>query len=229
MFYDIKENFYNFCKKYVHLLAFFYYIFYLQWFTYLEKFFNNLDNVYIIDFTPDKYVPFIEIFIIPYFLWFFYVFFAMIFFAIVDKAEFLKFCLILYFGMTVALIIYTILPNGHNLRPVYFERDNIFIDWIKYLYASDTSTNVLPSIHTFNSIAVHYMIITSKHIKSFIIKVLSAVLMVLIVLSTIFLKQHSILDVISAIILFFVIIAVCNFKDFKNTKNKDEFMKDYQL
>ena len=36
-----------------------------------------------------------------------------------------------------------------NLRPVTFERDNIFIRLVQFVYKNDTPTNVLPSIHVY--------------------------------------------------------------------------------
>ena len=82
--------------------------------------------------------------------------------------------------MTLFLIISTLYPNGHLLRPLEFDRDNIFIKLVCFIYWADTSTNILPSIHVFR---------------------LSRILCVSIILSTMFIKQHSCIDVIFAILL----------------------------
>ena len=57
--------------------------------------------------------------------------------------------------MTVFLIVSYVYPNAQHLRPTEFPRDNIFTDMVKWLYSTDTPTNILPSIHVFNSLAIH--------------------------------------------------------------------------
>jgi len=84
-------------------------------------------------------------------------------------------------------------------------RSNILIDLVHFLYDKDTPTNVCPSIHVFATIATHICLVKSPHMKELIprqtIKHLSLILSVLICLSTMFLKQHSVIDVICGILL----------------------------
>ena len=47
--------------------------------------------------------------------------------------------------MTIFLIISTLVPNGLELRPHFFARDNVFVDMVRMLYQADTPTNVFPS------------------------------------------------------------------------------------
>lgn len=70
----------------------------------------------------------------------------------------------------------------------------------------DTPTNILPSIHVYNSVAAWIAISRCKALKKhrFVVSG-SFVLTVLIVLSTMFLKQHTVVDVISAFILNFTV------------------------
>ena len=99
---------------------------------------------------------FCEIFIIPYFLWFFYIAAAVLYFAFFNnsRAEYIRLLLNLGIGMTAFLLVSYIYPNGLTLRPVEFPRDNIFTDMVRLLYRIDTPTNVLPSIHVYNSVAI---------------------------------------------------------------------------
>ena len=102
----------------------------------------------------------------------------------------------LFTGMTIFLIISTLYPNGLDLRPVQFERDNIFVDMVKMLYKADTPTNVLPSIHVFNSIGVCIAISHNRVLsRRKVIHYGSLVLGISIILVTMFLKQHSVIDV----------------------------------
>lgn len=115
-------------------------------------------------------------------------------------------CAFLFTGMTLFLIISTVFPNGHFLRPISFERDNIFTQLCAMLYQTDTATNLFPSIHVYNSIGVHLAIANSertKHNKP--VRLASGILMVSIILATVFLKQHSVFDVITAFLTAFVV------------------------
>ena len=104
--------------------------------------------------------------------------------------------------MTVFLIFSTIYPNGQYLRPTTFARDNICVDLVKWLYATDTPTNLFPSIHVYNSLGVHIAIINSECFKNKKgVRRLSFVLMASIILATMFLKQHSVFDVVTGILL----------------------------
>ena len=131
-------------------------------------------------------------------------------FGIKDQEEGNKLITFLIAGMTVFLIISAVFPNGHHLRPKTFTRDNIFVDMVKKLYSIDTSTNVLPSIHVYNSIAVMITVWRTKLLKEH--KVIQAGLLLLgvsIICSTVLLKQHSMLDVMVAFILAALVYTVC--------------------
>ena len=64
------------------------------------------------------------------------------------------------------------------------------------LYKADTPTNVLPSIHVFNSIGVCIAISHNRVLsRRKVIHYGSLVLGISIILATMFLKQHSVIDV----------------------------------
>lgn len=189
--------------KYKHLFLLLYFPPYCLWFAYLEK--NITKHFHVIHMTIDDYIPFCEFFIVPYLLWFLYVAVSVLYIGFTDKQQFIKMCVFLYTGMTLFLIISTIYPNGHFLRPLTFERDNIFVDLCRWLYQTDTSTNLFPSIHVYNSIGAHVAIIHHQKLKqNKVICNLSGILMISIILSTLFLRQHSVFDVITAFIVAFV-------------------------
>lgn len=186
--------------KYKHAWVFLYAFIYFPWFYYLEK--NVTDEFHIIHTAFDEKIPFIEFFVIPYLLWFGFITFALLYFFFTDRNDFYRMTAFLITGMTVFLIISTIYPNGQILRPAEFTRDNIFIDLVKNLYHGDTPTNIFPSIHAYNSIGVHLAVRNSNRLKgNKFAQYGSFVLSVLIILSTMFLKQHSVIDVIGAIVL----------------------------
>lgn len=197
---NIKELF----DKYHHAWVFLYGFIYMPWFSWLEK--HVTSNYFVIHSVFDDYIPFIEIFIIPYLLWFVYVSGTVLYFFFTDKQGFYRICTLLITGMTLFLIICTIFPNGLNLRPSTFARDNIFVDLVRFIYRADTSTNVLPSLHVYNSIGCYIAIRNNQKLRQYKwVQNGSLVLTVSIVLSTMFLKQHSVVDVIAAIVMIYFI------------------------
>lgn len=81
-------------------------------------------------------------------------------------------------------------------------RDNIFCDLVSYLYKIDTSTNLWPSIHVYNSLGVLFAVVHNDRLGSKKwIKWGCFTLSVSIILSTVFLKQHSVFDVMTAFIM----------------------------
>lgn len=183
--------------KYKHAWVFLYGLIYFPWFCYLEK--NVTNKFHVIHTALDEKIPFIEYFIIPYLLWFAFVAITFLYFFFTDKVDFYRLAAFLMTGMTIFLIISTIYPNGQVLRPTMFERDNILVDMVKHLYATDTPTNIFPSIHVYNSIGVYLAIRNSERLQeNKFVQYGSFVLAVLIILSTMFLKQHSVIDVAGA-------------------------------
>lgn len=165
---------------------------------------RNVYNFNEIRMNIDTKIPFVEYFIIPYFLWFVYMGVAIFFFMFVSTRvkDYYRYLLSLGIGMTLFLVISFVYPNGQHLRPVIFERDNIFVDMVRHLYKVDTPTNIFPSIHVFNSVATFIAINHCRDLKKYKgLRIGALTLTVLIVLSTMFLKQHSVADVIAALAL----------------------------
>jgi len=190
-------------KKYKHGWVFGYIIIYLPWFMMLERYWvPETSNYHIIYSRVDDMIPFIEYFIIPYFLWFPLIAAAFLYFFFVDVDEFYKMAKLMFAGMTIFLIISTIFPNGLDIRPVYFYRENMFVEMVRGLHRADTPTNVLPSLHVFNTLAVCIALHLSQPLRKRVFIRWSAYLLgTLIILSTMFLKQHSVIDVVAGILM----------------------------
>lgn len=192
-----KNRFTELAGKYRHAWVFLYILVYMPWFLWLEK--HVTTNYYVIQTRLDEWIPFNEFFIIPYLMWFGFIAAAFLYFFFTDVPGFYKLAKFMFTGMTIFLIISTAFPNGQDLRPMVFERDNIFVDMVRVLYRADTCTNVFPSLHVFNSIGVCIAVHESKALKKHRgVTIGTYVLAGLIILATMFLKQHSVLDVIGA-------------------------------
>lgn len=191
----------EFLKKYKHTLIIpIYGILYMLAFRYVEQ--RNVP-INIIHMKIDDYIPFCEYFIVPYLLWFAYVAVTVFYFAFFNKnkQEYWQFILTLGIGMTLFIFVSLLYPNGQNLRSE-LTGDSIFIHLVQYLYTIDTPTNILPSIHVFNSIACCIAIFQHKPFqKRKALLTGTAILTTLIVMATVFLKQHTLVDVIAAVVL----------------------------
>lgn len=188
----------EFIRKYRHGIPMvIYLIVYLILFFIVERL--TEDNYHVIHMALDDKIPFCEYFVIPYFCWFAYVAGFVLYFIFVDKESYWPMFWFLVTGMTVFLIVSFVYPNGHELRPVQFPRDNVFTRMIANLYQTDTATNILPSIHVYNSIGIHIAVQKSRRLsKHRPVQIASGILSALIIMSTVFIKQHSMVDVISA-------------------------------
>ncbi|MBQ1900915.1 MAG: phosphatase PAP2 family protein [Lachnospiraceae bacterium] len=158
----------------------------------------------------DQYIPFCEYFVVFYYFWFFYIGLGVVLaYFEKDGKNYYRTCAYMFTGMTIFLLISALCPNRGFLRPVVFPRDNIFSYFVGLIYAVDTPTNLFPSIHVFNAIVVHISITNNSRFGNRpLVKWASLFVTVGIVLSTVFLKQHSIFDVLTGILMSVVLYVI---------------------
>lgn len=181
-------------------------IFYMVSFFILE---NTSAKPHVIHCALDDKIPFCEYFIIPYFLWFVFVGATVIYFLAFNEStkEYSRLISMLGTGMTMFLIVSFVWPNCQKMRPdLSAVEGGFFINAVKLLYTVDTSTNIFPSIHVFNTFACMAALHGNERCKKNKPLMLGiGVLGISIVLSTLFLKQHSVVDASAGAVLF----AVC--------------------
>ena len=102
--------------------------------------------------------------------------------------------------MTVFLVVSTLFPNMHLLRPAVMPRDNVFSALVQMIYRHDTASNLWPSIHVYNSLGTMIAVHRSKRFGRRG-RLISDMIGIYIILSTMFIKQHSVYDVITAFIM----------------------------
>ena len=180
-------------KEHRYCYAVGYMIFYLAAFFLSEQ---VLEPKYIISCPLDDLIPFDEIFIIPYCAWYPLLAASWLFTMLTSKEEFQDLCMIMFGGMTLSIVLYWIFPNGLQLRPAEIP-DNLCGKLVRLLHAVDTPGNVCPSIHVSSSTAILIVSLRSKVLKRRpVLKWGTCFVCVLICLSTMFLKQHSVVDVV---------------------------------
>lgn len=155
-------------------------------------------NCYVVHSPLDDIIPFCEVFIIPYVGWYFIIIASLVYFALYNIDGFKKLQILIIFTQIAAMAAYILFPNRQDLRPEVFPRDNFLTDCVGLLYSVDTNTNVCPSLHVGYSFMMASVWLKEKD-ASRITKSLVVISLFLVCLSTMFIKQHSAVDVFAAI------------------------------
>ena len=154
----------------------------------------------------DDVIPFHEVFLIPYVFWYFLIVFSLGYFLLYHVDSFKRLQTYIIVTQLTAMAIYILFPSRQDLRPAIFPRDNFLTNCIRILYAFDTNPGVCPSLHVAYSIGIASVWTKEKGAsiwwKSFVV-----VAVILICLSTMFIKQHSAVD-------FFAALPVCLLAEF---------------
>ncbi len=156
------------------------------------------ENCFVIHSELDDLIPFCEYFIIPYVFWYGLIVFSLAYFLLYNIESFKKLQIYIIITQLAAMAIYILFPNRQDLRPTEFPRENVFTTVISWLYTFDTSTNVCPSLHVAYSIGIASVWLKEKGIRPWF-KVFVVVAVILICMSTAFIKQHSVLDALAAL------------------------------
>lgn len=147
----------------------------------------------------DDLIPFCEWFLIPYLFWFIFLIGIHVYTFFYDVPNFQRLMQFIMITYGITTVIFFVFPTCQDLRPAEFPRDNVLTRFMGAFYQFDTNTNVCPSLHVVGSLAVwntarHCSALQSRGWRWFF-----CVSAVLISVSTVFLKQHSILDVLAAL------------------------------
>lgn len=192
----------NLLNKYGHIKYLLIIPVYLTIFCIDERLIVN--NYYATYMPLDDLIPFCEWFVIPYFIWHPMMVLTGLYLFFRDVDGFKKYITFVGGGFLIIVILYAFFPNGQNLRPISFERSNILIDIIKLLYQNDTNTNVCPSLHVVGTIGAMIALLKCKNLQKLWFKITNITVSILICLSTVYIKQHSIVDVFVGIAFGFV-------------------------
>ncbi|MCA1057433.1 phosphatase PAP2 family protein [Rossellomorea aquimaris] len=148
--------------------------------------------------TLDEWIPFVPAFIVPYILWYAFILGYLFYFWFKDVHTFLKTLGIIVIGELICFVIYfyfqTTVP-----RPE-LAGNGLFVDLVRMIYSHDQPYNAFPSIHVLTTFAIILgnFNIRDKHLfHSVFVPIMGS----LIILSTLFVKQHFVLDMVSSIFL----------------------------
>jgi len=158
-----------------------------------------------IEIKLDKIIPFKAIFIVPYIYWYIFIFIGLIYILYKSRVEYSRVFISIIIGMCSCYIIYYLFPTQIN-RPLV-DNSNILNKLVNFIYNLDKPFNCFPSIHVLNT---YFIMRYTKKIYSKKFFYYTQIVGLLIILSTVFIKQHFVLDIIASIILCELIIFLSN-------------------
>ena len=182
-------------ERFRHLLLSLYWVFFGLAFYLAEQVFVP-HRWHVMHCALDDVIPFCEWFVIPYVFWFVYMVGMHVYTAFFDVAAFKKLMAFIIITYSAALLLFLVFPTTQHLRPAIFPRDNVLCRFMGYFYEMDTSTNVCPSLHVVGSMAVMFAAWDTPRFQTRKWKIAFGVTTFFICISTMFLKQHSVVDVV---------------------------------
>ncbi len=156
------------------------------------------DSYHLVHCELDDRIPFNEFFIIPYMIWFPFWVLMLLYtmcFEVPTFKRMMKFFVITY---TIAVLTFFIWPSGHDLRPTSFPRENICTDLVRFIYGADKARSIFPSEHVIGAFAVVFAAADSKRFSGRLSMLYHWFIAIMITLSVVYTKQHSVLDILGA-------------------------------
>ncbi|GAA0718762.1 phosphatase PAP2 family protein [Clostridium malenominatum] len=157
---------------------------------------NSNRGVYTIITEFDRNIPFLKEFIIPYIIWYPFIIFTLFYLCMKNLKTYYRTLFSIILGLLLCYVTYYVFQTTVP-RPVLYG-DDTFTKLTKVIYYFDKPFNCFPSIHVLTS----YLMIKGINFEdNLLIKVFVYTVSSLIIISTLFVKQHVVLDLVSAILL----------------------------
>jgi membrane-associated phospholipid phosphatase len=152
----------------------------------------------------DDIIPFNEWFVIPYLTWHPLIAIVLLYTLVCETENFRKLSKYFILTFTVTIVIYLIYPTCLELRPETVPMVSILSYIVKFIYTVDTPENVSPSLHIIGMFGMFFWSWDARGKLGLFWKIIMVIATVLIVMSTMFIKQHSVVDVVVALPVAFI-------------------------
>lgn len=146
----------------------------------------------------DRQTPFLSVFVVPYLGWFVFIFACFVYLAVQNRSVYWTTLLRFNIGLIACYGIYAVFQTYVPRPPV--PGDGLLNQLVGYVYAMDQPFNCFPSTHVFTS----YCMIKAFHSAANIgrpVKIAVTAMSLTVIASTLFVKQHVLMDVAGAIAL----------------------------
>lgn len=164
---------------------------------FITKLFQN-NPVYLNNAIDDR-IPFIPSFVIFYVMWYLFLILIPLLILKYNKKVFDKYIVVSIVYAILEGIIFILFPTTMNRQPLVVTDISTWI--VDIIYKVDTPVcNLFPSAHCAFSILFIISILDVKEIKKEY-KILIIISSLLIILSTVFIKQHVVVDVLGALLI----------------------------
>lgn len=175
----------------------------LGWVAYFALYFLTenlipLEKCHVMHCFLDDVIPFNELFVIPYTLWYVLIVGSLGYFALYNTDGFRRLSVFIMITQGVAMLVYILYPSRQELRPEAFPRENFFSWILGVIYAFDTPSGVCPSLHVAYSLGIASVWCKEKGVPLWW-KLFIVAFVILICCSTAFVKQHSVVDIFAAV------------------------------
>ena len=145
----------------------------------------------------DDRIPFCPAFVVFYILWYFYVPGCMLWACLRAKDVFCRQAAALFSGAFLCVAVFVLCPTCIDFRPAA-EGAGVFRALCRLIYAHDAPVNVFPSLHCYEALVLHLVTFRAPPLRARkALRLVSFALVLLICLSTLFVKQHSAADLIA--------------------------------
>lgn len=194
-----KEELEEFGKDVAYYKKYFWYFpCYILAYIFVERI-MPVSQYHVLHCAVDDVIPFCEFFVIPYIGWVAATFLLAFYTFKYDKNSFEKLIRYFIFCTIIVFAAFILYPSAQALRPQTFERSNVCTWLTSMIYFFDTPTNTCPSMHVIGCMGLLFAGWKVKKFDNPLAHVLLSIGAVLIILSTLFLKQHSFIDIIASV------------------------------
>ena len=163
-----------------------------------------VDNYWVSWCTLDDMIPFVRQFVLVYVLWYPLMLGTTLYLLLKDRRAFLRYARSVVLVLTACMLTFVLLPSGQELRPAEVPGSDLTARLLRFIYAADTNTNVFPSMHVVGTLAAVIGIFDSRSAPRGVQWGVAA-LGVLINASTVLIKQHSVLDILGGVVLYWLV------------------------
>ena len=198
----------KYIKEHKEIYLFIFYFLFIVLFGLIQKYYNPVSS-HLVTWPIDYYMPYNQYFMIAYAIWWPFVPAALIFFYFRDIPSFKALCFQMLIVCYLTLIIYIVYPSYLDLRQPIHETD-ICSQMLLWLRSIDPPRNVFPSLHVSETVSICFVVYKSRDLLlNRYVKGIIYLIGILIIVSTIYIDQHSIADILFAIILSVVFYIIC--------------------
>ncbi|CAH1191121.1 phosphatase PAP2 family protein [Paenibacillus sp. JJ-223] len=153
------------------------------------------DHVFYLGTSIDQLVPFVPVFIIPYVLWYPFITGILVALAFKNRETYFQTLIALCSGLIVSYLFFALFQTTIQ-RPDIQHETGFLYRIIGMVYSSDQPYNCFPSIHVLTS----YLMLRGARVFSKINWRLTAAMSTLIMISTVFVKQHVVVDIAGGVL-----------------------------